>query len=245
MSRRHTCRRMTQSHPEALNRLTIQAQPGKLSGPRSLAIRVSDGWRITAVSPDLDVSDDSATMSLTFDRDLVVASQCTIELEQATTLARCHARGRKRRTWSSEPLAGVMRTCLSRCTRTSTRRSVGRSRSPPRTRTRSPAWRTEHGCMLGGLWKVEPLLRGWDEGSLTSALGIAVRTDCHVGLRTKDDDGAPHRRPGRRGQPRRASACTPTTSVTDSCIESMGYVYIRVDVGPWTASTWGWSGRGC
>src|SRR5664280_3684999 len=53
-------------------RLTIQAQPGMLPGPLTLTIRVPDGFRITAASPELAVSDATATMTVTFDRDIVV-----------------------------------------------------------------------------------------------------------------------------------------------------------------------------
>jgi hypothetical protein len=38
-----------------------------------VAIRVPDGYRITAASPGLTVSGGVATMSVTFDRDLAVA----------------------------------------------------------------------------------------------------------------------------------------------------------------------------
>ena len=51
-------------------RLTIQAQPGMLPGPLALTIRVPDGYRITAASPGLTVSGATATMTVTFDRDV-------------------------------------------------------------------------------------------------------------------------------------------------------------------------------
>ena len=53
-------------------RLTIQAQPGMLPGPLDLTIRVPDGYRITAASPGLTVSGATATMTTTFDRDIVI-----------------------------------------------------------------------------------------------------------------------------------------------------------------------------
>jgi hypothetical protein len=53
-------------------RLTIQAQPGMRPGPLTLAIRVPDGYRITAASPGLTVSGAVATLSATFDRDIVI-----------------------------------------------------------------------------------------------------------------------------------------------------------------------------
>ena len=53
-------------------RLTIQAQPGMLSEPLTLSIRVPDGYRITAASPGLAVNGATATMTVTFDRDTVV-----------------------------------------------------------------------------------------------------------------------------------------------------------------------------
>ena len=53
-------------------RLTIQAQPGMMPGPFTLAIRVPDGFRITAASPELQVSGAMATLTATFDRDIVV-----------------------------------------------------------------------------------------------------------------------------------------------------------------------------
>jgi hypothetical protein len=56
-------------------RLTIQAQPGMLPGPLTVAIRVPDGYRITAASPELTVSGTSATFATTFDRDIVVGVQ--------------------------------------------------------------------------------------------------------------------------------------------------------------------------
>jgi len=56
-------------------RLTIQAQPGMLPGPLALTIRVPDGFRITAASPGLTVNGDTATMTASFDRDIVVGVQ--------------------------------------------------------------------------------------------------------------------------------------------------------------------------
>jgi hypothetical protein len=53
-------------------RLTIQAQPGMQPGPLTLAIRVPDGYQITAASPGLTVSGAVATLSATFDRDIVI-----------------------------------------------------------------------------------------------------------------------------------------------------------------------------
>jgi len=53
-------------------RLTIQAQPGMRPGPLTLAIRVPDGYRITAASPGLTVNGAVATLSSTFDRDIVI-----------------------------------------------------------------------------------------------------------------------------------------------------------------------------
>ena len=53
-------------------RLTVQAQPGMLPGPLTVTIRVPDGNRISAASPELTVSGATATMTVTFDRDIVV-----------------------------------------------------------------------------------------------------------------------------------------------------------------------------
>jgi hypothetical protein len=53
-------------------RLTIQAQPGLIPGPLRLTIHVPDGTRITEASPELSVSGATATLTATFDRDLVV-----------------------------------------------------------------------------------------------------------------------------------------------------------------------------
>jgi hypothetical protein len=53
-------------------RLTIQAQPGMLPEPLTLSIRAPDGYRITAASPGLAVNGATATMTVTFDRDIVV-----------------------------------------------------------------------------------------------------------------------------------------------------------------------------
>ena len=52
--------------------LTIQKQPGLLPGPLALTIRVPAGFRITDASAGLTVTGDTATLSTTFDRDLVV-----------------------------------------------------------------------------------------------------------------------------------------------------------------------------
>ena len=43
-----------------------------LPGPLDITIRVPDGYRITAASPGLAVSGATATMTATFDRDIVV-----------------------------------------------------------------------------------------------------------------------------------------------------------------------------
>jgi Protein of unknown function (DUF4012) len=56
-------------------RLTIQAQPGMLPGPLTLTILAPDGCRITAASPELEVSGATATLTTTFDRDIVVGVQ--------------------------------------------------------------------------------------------------------------------------------------------------------------------------
>jgi hypothetical protein len=56
-------------------RLTIQAQPGMLPGPLTITIRVPNGYRITAASPELTVAGDTATMATTFDGDIVVGVQ--------------------------------------------------------------------------------------------------------------------------------------------------------------------------
>ena len=56
-------------------RLTIQSQPGMIPEPLNLTIRAPDGYRITAASPGLTVSGATATMTATFDRDLVVGVQ--------------------------------------------------------------------------------------------------------------------------------------------------------------------------
>ncbi len=53
-------------------RLTIQAQPGELPGPLALTIRVPDGYRITAASPELVVDGSTATLDTTFSRDLTI-----------------------------------------------------------------------------------------------------------------------------------------------------------------------------
>jgi hypothetical protein len=56
-------------------RLTIQAQPGVLPSPLSLTIRAPDGYRITAASPELAVTGATATLTTTFERDIVVGVQ--------------------------------------------------------------------------------------------------------------------------------------------------------------------------
>jgi len=56
-------------------RLTVQSQPGMLPGPLTLTIRAPDGFRITGASPDLVVAGGTATLSSTFDRDIVVGLQ--------------------------------------------------------------------------------------------------------------------------------------------------------------------------
>ena len=53
-------------------RLAIQSQPGMLPGPLRLTIRVPDGSRITAATPELVVQDGAATLDATFDRDVVI-----------------------------------------------------------------------------------------------------------------------------------------------------------------------------
>ena len=58
-------------------RLTIQKQPGLLPGPLALSIRVPAGFHITDASPGLTVTGDTATLSTTFDRDLVVQVRYT------------------------------------------------------------------------------------------------------------------------------------------------------------------------
>ena len=52
--------------------LTIQKQPGALPGPLALTITVPAGFHIADASPGLTVGDATATLSTTFDRDLVV-----------------------------------------------------------------------------------------------------------------------------------------------------------------------------
>jgi len=54
-------------------RLTIQNQPGIVPGPLTLTIRVPDGYRITAASPELSVDGATATLTTTFAEDIVVA----------------------------------------------------------------------------------------------------------------------------------------------------------------------------
>jgi hypothetical protein len=53
-------------------RLTIQKQPGALPGTLTLTIRVPDGFRITAATPQLVVAGAEATLTTEFDRDLTV-----------------------------------------------------------------------------------------------------------------------------------------------------------------------------
>jgi Protein of unknown function (DUF4012) len=52
--------------------LTIQKQPGLLPGPLAVTIKVPTGFHITDASPGLTVRGDTATLSTTFDRDIVV-----------------------------------------------------------------------------------------------------------------------------------------------------------------------------
>ena len=52
-------------------RLTVQAQPGSLARLLTLSIRVPDGYLITAASSGLTVSGAMATLTTTFDRDIV------------------------------------------------------------------------------------------------------------------------------------------------------------------------------
>ncbi len=52
--------------------LTIQKQPGLLPGPLVLTIRVPEGYRITAASAELAVRGATATLTTTFDQDLVL-----------------------------------------------------------------------------------------------------------------------------------------------------------------------------
>ena len=56
-------------------RLTVQKQPGMPPGPLTITIRVPDGQRITAASPELQVSGGVATLTVTFERDIVVGLQ--------------------------------------------------------------------------------------------------------------------------------------------------------------------------
>ncbi len=53
-------------------RLTIQKQPGLLPGPLTLTIHVPDGFQITDASDDLVVDGRTATLTTTFDKDLVL-----------------------------------------------------------------------------------------------------------------------------------------------------------------------------
>jgi hypothetical protein len=54
-------------------RLTIQKQPGITPGPLTLHIRVPDGYRISAASPELTVDGATATLATMFGEDVVVA----------------------------------------------------------------------------------------------------------------------------------------------------------------------------
>ena len=56
-------------------RLTIQRQPGTLAGPIRVTIRVPDGARITAASPELTVDGATATLETELDKDIVVGLQ--------------------------------------------------------------------------------------------------------------------------------------------------------------------------
>ena len=56
-------------------RLTVQKQPGLLPSPLTLTIQVPEGHRITAASPELVVNGAEATLSTTFDRDIVIGVQ--------------------------------------------------------------------------------------------------------------------------------------------------------------------------
>ena len=57
--------------------LTIQKQPGLLPGPLALTIHVPAGFRIADASAGLTVTGDTATLSTTFDRDVVVQVRYT------------------------------------------------------------------------------------------------------------------------------------------------------------------------
>jgi hypothetical protein len=57
--------------------LTIQKQPSALPGPLSLTIRAPAGFHIADASPGLTVRGDTATLSTTFDHDLVVQVRYT------------------------------------------------------------------------------------------------------------------------------------------------------------------------
>ena len=56
-------------------RLTIQRQPGTLAGPIRVTIRVPDGARITAASPELTVDGATATLETELDKDIVIGLQ--------------------------------------------------------------------------------------------------------------------------------------------------------------------------
>jgi len=58
-------------------RLTLQEQPGQLPGPLALTIRAPAGFHIADASPGLTVRGDTATLSTTFDHDLVVQVRYT------------------------------------------------------------------------------------------------------------------------------------------------------------------------
>ena len=53
--------------------LTIQKQPGLLPGPLTLTIHVPDGFRITAASDNISVDGATATLTTSFDRDVVLS----------------------------------------------------------------------------------------------------------------------------------------------------------------------------
>ena len=54
-------------------RLTIQKQPGLLPGPLTLTIHVPDGFRITTASDNVTVNGGTATLTTSFDRDVVLS----------------------------------------------------------------------------------------------------------------------------------------------------------------------------
>jgi Protein of unknown function (DUF4012) len=53
-------------------RMTIQKQPGLLPGPLAVSIRVPPGFGIAAANEPLQVTDDSATATTSFERDVVL-----------------------------------------------------------------------------------------------------------------------------------------------------------------------------